>query len=41
MIAFFDASALIYLVEGAEPFASRVRSELAQTVKKHPKMSGY
>ena len=38
MIAFFDASALIYLVEGAEPFASRVRSELAQTAKKHPRM---
>ena len=38
MIAFFDASALIYLIEGAEPFASRVRSELAQTARKHPKM---
>ena len=38
MIAFFDASALIYLVEGAEPFASRVRSELAQTARKHPNM---
>lgn len=30
MIAFFDASALIYLIEGNEPFASRVRGELAQ-----------
>ncbi len=29
MVAFFDASALIYLVEGAEPFAGRVRAELA------------
>ena len=38
MIVFFDASALIYLVEGAEPFASRVRSALAQLTKKHPKM---
>jgi predicted nucleic acid-binding protein len=38
VIAFFDASALICLVEGAEPFASRVRSELAQTTRKHPKM---
>ena len=38
MIAFFDASALIYLIEGAEPFANRVRSELARTARKHPKM---
>lgn len=38
MIAFFDASALIYLIEGAEPFAGRVRAELAQIVRKHPKM---
>ena len=38
MIAFFDASALIYLIEGAEPFASRVRTELAQTAKRHPRM---
>lgn len=38
MIAFFDASALIYLIEGAEPFAGRVRSELAQIARKHPKM---
>ena len=38
MIAFFDASALIYLIEGAELFASRVRSELARTAKKHPRM---
>jgi predicted nucleic acid-binding protein len=29
VIAFFDASALIYLVEGAEPFASQVRGALA------------
>lgn len=38
MIAFFDASALIYLIEGAEPFAGRVRSELARTAKKYPKV---
>ena len=38
MIAFFDASALIYLVEGAEPFASRIRLELARTTKKYPKL---
>lgn len=29
MIAFFDASALIYLIEGAEPFAARAREYLA------------
>ena len=36
MIAFFDASALIYLIEGAEPFASKVRKELATAAKTHP-----
>lgn len=35
MIAFFDASALIYLIEGAEPFASRVQTELAQVTKRY------
>ena len=38
VIAFFDASALIYLVEGAEPFASRIRSELAHLLRRHPDM---
>jgi predicted nucleic acid-binding protein len=38
VIAFFDASALIYLVEGTEPFASGVRSTLAQMAMKHPNM---
>ena len=38
MIVFFDASALIYLVEGAEPFAARIRSALVQLTKEHPKM---
>ena len=38
MIVFFDASALIYLVEGAEPFASRVRSALITLTKKHPQI---
>ena len=38
MIAFFDTSALIYLVEGAEPFARSVRAELARTAKKYPKL---
>lgn len=36
MIAFFDASALIYLIEGKEPFATKVRSELAGAARKHP-----
>ena len=36
MIAFFDASALIYLIEGKEPFGSRVRAELASATKAHP-----
>jgi predicted nucleic acid-binding protein len=36
VIIFFDASALIYLIEGNEPFASRVRTELAALTKIHP-----
>jgi predicted nucleic acid-binding protein len=36
VIAFFDASALIYLIEGAEPFASEVRKELAAVARTHP-----
>jgi hypothetical protein len=36
VIAFFDASALIYLIEGAEPFATKWRKELAATAKRHP-----
>lgn len=35
MIAFFDASALIYLLEGKEPFAGRVRGELAAMEQSH------
>jgi len=38
VIAFFDASALIYLIEGAEPFATKVRKELAAAAKKHPEL---
>lgn len=38
MIAFFDASALIYLVEGAELFAGRIRLELARVSKKYPNL---
>ena len=36
MIAFFDASALIYLIEGKEPFASNVRKKLAAAAKQYP-----
>ncbi len=36
MIACFDASALIYLIEGKEPFAGKVRSELAAAARKYP-----
>jgi len=35
VIAFFDASALIYLLEGREPFAGRVRAELAAIERAH------
>ena len=36
MIAFFDASALIYLIEAKEPFASKIREQLAVTASKYP-----
>ena len=36
MIAFFDASALIYLLEGRLPFAERIRTELAALERAHP-----
>ncbi|MSQ53354.1 MAG: PIN domain-containing protein [Betaproteobacteria bacterium] len=36
VIAFFDTSALIYLIEGKEPFAGKVRKELAGMAKKYP-----
>ena len=39
MNAFFDASALIYLIEGKEPFAGKVRKELAALEKKYPGLS--
>lgn len=35
MIAFFDACALIYLIEGKEPFATRVRQQLNDIVQAH------
>ena len=36
MIAFLDAGALVYLIEGEEPFATRVRAALAKAAKRHP-----
>ena len=36
MIAFFDASALIYLIEGEEPFSAKVRKELSTLAKRYP-----
>jgi predicted nucleic acid-binding protein len=36
VIAFFDASALSYLVEGREPFAGGVREALVAFSKKYP-----
>lgn len=36
MFAFLDASALIYLVEGADPFSSRVRRALADLARSQP-----
>lgn len=38
MIAFFDASALIYLIESAEPFGTTVRAALAQAASEHPNL---
>jgi len=36
VIAFLDACALIYLIEGQEPFSTRVRSQLAQIAHSYP-----
>lgn len=38
VIAFLDANALIYLIEGAEPFARRVRAQLQAAVDAYPKV---
>lgn len=38
MIAFFDASALIYLLEGKEPFATRVRVQMTALQQAHPRI---
>ncbi|MBU1188067.1 MAG: PIN domain-containing protein [Gammaproteobacteria bacterium] len=36
MIIFFDASALIYLIEGQQPFADDVRAALKALQERHP-----
>lgn len=36
MIAFLDANILIYLLEGAQPFAGQVRAQLAEAQESHP-----
>lgn len=36
MVVFFDASALIYLIEGREPFAGSVRTAVRSLVGRHP-----
>lgn len=38
MIAYFDSSALIYLLEAREPFAGKVRKKLTAVARKHPDM---
>jgi predicted nucleic acid-binding protein len=39
VFAFLDASALIYLVEGAQPFASRARRALSDLVGREPSVA--
>ncbi|HMO49412.1 MAG TPA: PIN domain-containing protein [Rubrivivax sp.] len=36
MIVFFDASALIYLIEGRDPFAAKVRAAIAALLQAYP-----
>lgn len=36
MIVFFDSNALIYLLEGKEPFVSRVRAALEKVCRTYP-----
>lgn len=36
MIAFLDASALIYMIEGAQPFANAAKAQLAELARVHP-----
>lgn len=40
VITFHDASALIYLIEGAEPFATGLRKKPTAVVKRHPDIGG-
>ncbi|MEI8363756.1 MAG: PIN domain-containing protein [Betaproteobacteria bacterium] len=39
MIAFLDASALIYLIEGAPPFAHRVQTEFRKMYADYPNLT--
>lgn len=39
MIAFFDSSALSYLIECAEPFASKVREQVAAIAGRFPELA--
>ena len=39
MIAFFDASALICLVEGKEPFSEKTRQALGALAQRHPDLA--
>jgi predicted nucleic acid-binding protein len=36
VIAFFDASALIYLIQGKDPFAGNLRKKLATAARQYP-----
>jgi predicted nucleic acid-binding protein len=38
LIAFLDANAIIYRIEGAAPFASQVNAALADAVQSHPNL---
>jgi predicted nucleic acid-binding protein len=38
LIAFFDASALIYFIEGREPFAARLKSRLGRLAEQQPNL---
>ena len=38
MIAFLDSSALIYLIEGAEPFGSKARRQLESLARAEPSL---
>lgn len=39
MIVFLDASAVIYRIEAAQPFANRVRDELTTLAAEHPQLT--